>query len=144
MDAATFRVNLPEFTDSTLYPDSQINRWLTLGGLLLLAEAWGDLLDHGLELYTAHHLALWRRNANVAANGGIPGQGGGVVASKSVDTASTSYDTGAATLAGAADWNLTTYGVEFARLARQIGMGAPSQIMGGATVSPAVGYPLTG
>lgn len=138
MTPAEFRVNLPEFSDSSRYPDSQISRWLAAGGSLLSVDAWGELLDYGLELWTAHHLALWRRNADTAAAGGAVGQGSGVVASKSVGDVSVSYDTGSGTLDGMADLNLTSYGVQFARLARQIGMGAPAVAAGGAL---AVGYP---
>lgn len=135
MTPTEFRANLPEFADAARYPDSQITRWLALGGTLLSAEAWGDLRDYGLELYTAHQLTLWRRNADTAATGGAVGQGGGLVSSKAVDKVSVSYDTGATTIAGMGDLNLTTYGVQFARLSRQIGMGAPSMVSGGAVAT---------
>lgn len=140
MTPAEFRANLPEFADSARYPDSQITRWLSIGDALLLSDAWGAMRDYGLELYTAHNLALWRRNADTAASGGAIGAGMGVVSSKTVDKVSVSYDAGAATLDGMGDLNLTTYGVQFARMARQIGMGAPAVVTGGSVVSQTPPY----
>ena len=142
MDAITFRADFPEFSDGTRYPDSQVNRWLAVVGTLLDPEVWGMLLDFGTGLYVAHNLALWRRNADAAAGSGVPGAGVGVVSSKSVDTVSVGYDARVGTIEGAAQWNLTTYGVQYFQLARQLGMGVPSIAMGGEvqSMTPPVYY----
>ena len=123
MDAATLRSDFPEFADVLAYTDAQINFWLGIGGKLLRPCAWDDLLDHGLELFTAHHLSLARINQKAAAKGGAPGSNSGPQASKSIDKVSVSFDTGAATIEGQGHWNLTTYGTQFIQLSRMVGMG---------------------
>ena len=123
MDAATFRADLPEFASAAVYPDAQVNLWVSVAALRLREAAWGDLLGHGTELFVAHNLTLARRNQAAATSGGVPGQNSGPIASKAVDKVSVSYDTGAASLTDAGHWNLTTYGTQFYQLARIIGMG---------------------
>lgn len=123
MDAATFRQNFPEFGSAGLYPDSQVNYWLALGGKLLPEGRWADLLDDGLQLFVAHNLVLERQAQASAATGAPPGQAAGMVSGKTVDKVSVSYDTGSAMEAEAGHWNLTTYGQRFVRLARLIGSG---------------------
>jgi hypothetical protein len=123
MDAATFRTDFPEFADTTLYPDSRVNFYLGLGAKLLPACRWGDLLDFGLELYTAHYLVIATRNQDAAAAGGVPGAVTGVATSKAVDKVSVSYDTTSVLNADAGFWNMTTYGVEFYQLMMTVGAG---------------------
>lgn len=118
-----FRTDLPEFEDALRYTDGLINFWMAAALLRLPADRWDDLLDHGVELFTAHQIALSARAQDAAASGGIPGSGAGVVASKAVDKVSVSYDTGAATLEAGGHWNLTTYGIQFLQLARMVGSG---------------------
>ncbi|WP_414655874.1 DUF4054 domain-containing protein, partial [Frateuria sp.] len=43
MDAAQFRTDFPEFSDTTKYPDSAITMWLTVAGLSLPSDRWGSL-----------------------------------------------------------------------------------------------------
>jgi hypothetical protein len=47
----------------------------------------------------------------------------GPVASKSIDKVSVSYDTAAAAMKDAGDFNLTTYGVRYLRIAKMMGAG---------------------
>lgn len=117
---ATFRADFPEFA---AVDDSRVTFWLTIAGTLLQSDRWGDLLDHGVELFVAHHLAIDAANQRAGAAGGGLGQNSGPVASKAVDKVSVSYDTGAATIAGAGHWNLTTYGTQFYALWRMMGTG---------------------
>lgn len=135
---ASFRIDFPEFTSDVLYPDSVLNYWLNLGGLLLNADAWGisaatatnpptALFDIGLELFAAHNIVLEKQAANAAATGGDPGLNTGPVASKAVGPVNISYDTQAGIAADAGHWNLTTYGTRFIKLARMMGMG-PVQV----------------
>lgn len=123
MDASTFRSDFPEFSDSTAYPDAQVSYWLGIGSKMLRLDAWDELLGHGLELFTAHHLVLARQNAKAAAKGVVAGANSGPQSSKSVDRVSASYDTHSASIEGAGHWNLTTYGTQFIQLARMVGIG---------------------
>lgn len=123
MDSSTFRQDFPEFADTTTYPDGSVNFYLGLGVKLLPECRWQDTLDYGLELFTAHHLALYMRDQQAAAAGGMPGVMTGPQSSKSVDKVSVSYDTALATLEDGGFWNLTTYGVRFLQLARMMGAG---------------------
>ncbi|GAA5786134.1 DUF4054 domain-containing protein [Chitiniphilus shinanonensis] len=123
MDAQQFRTGFPEFASTSIYPTATIDFWLGLGEKMLPPDRWCDLLDHGLELFTAHHLALGASNQRAAAVGGVPGQVKGPATSKSVDKVSAGFDSGAVTLTDGGFWNLTTYGIEFLQLARMVGAG---------------------
>lgn len=123
MDVATFRANFAEFNSTTAYPDSLINFWLGVGGRQLNTCQWGNMLDDGLQLFTAHHVTIAARDKKTAAFGGAPGGNSGPLASKAVDKVSASYDTTAAIEEGAGHWNLTTYGTQFIRLAKMLGAG---------------------
>lgn len=121
---ASFRANFPEFADAAMYPDATVNYWLGIGARMLRPDRWVDLLDHGLELFTAHHIALARQAVEAAAAGGVPGSNTGVVTSEAVDKVSASYDAGSTTLdSGAGHWNATVYGVQFLQLVRMAGSG---------------------
>jgi hypothetical protein len=120
---AQFRQDFPEFSDTTRYPDSLVTLWLTVGTSLVNECRWGELTNIGIELVTAHHLAIAARDQQAAAGGGIPGQSSGPLSSKAVDKVSASYDTGAASLSDAGFWNLTSYGTRFLGLARLMGGG---------------------
>ncbi|MDP3351819.1 MAG: DUF4054 domain-containing protein [Hydrogenophaga sp.] len=120
---ATFRQHFPEFASVVSYPDPQVQFWIDVAGKLLPADRWADLIDDGTELFTAHHLAIGKRDQDAAAIGGTPGAINGPQTSKAVDKVSASYDTGAVTYEGAGFWNATMYGIGFWRLARMIGAG---------------------
>lgn len=123
MDIATFRLQFPEFSSGTDYPNDLVSLHLAVGEMSLDATAWGDFHDRGLGLFIAHNLALDAQNQATAAAGGTLGKVNGVQTSKSVDKVSASYDAGAVTYEGAAFWNMTSYGVRFWQLARIIGAG---------------------
>jgi len=122
---ALFIATYPEFYDGVEpQPETGIVQgWIDFAVMMLPADRWGAALDRGVMLYVAHHIAIQQRNLATARNGGIAGQMSGPLASKAVDKVSASYDTGAATIEGAGDWNLTTYGVQFRRLSRMFGAG---------------------
>lgn len=121
---ASFREHFPEFADASTYPDVTVSYWLDIGVRMLRPDRWVDLLDHGLELFTAHHIALARQAVRSAAAGASPGANVGVMTGKTVDKVSASYDAGSTTLdAGAGHWNATMYGVQFLQLARMAGSG---------------------
>lgn len=127
VSAATFRAVFSEFADTAAYPAPAIDYWLTLAGKMMDAARWGDLLDHGTSLFVAHRLALQSRNTRDAQFGKTPGAAFGPVSSKGVDKVNISFDTASAAEENAGFWNLTTYGQEYIRLARIVGMG-PVQI----------------
>lgn len=121
---AQFRLDFPEFTDTTVYPEAQLTFWRTFAETLLYDRCrWADLRDYGIELVMAHGLTLAARNVAAATSGGSPGSVQGAVASKSVGGVSVSYDTSAATLDNGGYWNLTSYGVLFWQLANTVGTG---------------------
>ncbi|WP_281659646.1 DUF4054 domain-containing protein [Microvirgula aerodenitrificans] len=123
MNAQQLRTDFPEFSDPDLYTDGQITFWLNLGEKLLPPDRWCDLLDQGLELYVAHHLALAAHDQDAAAVGAVPGQVKGPATNKSVDKVSVAHDAGSVTLDGGGFFNLTTYGIRFLTLARIVGAG---------------------
>ncbi|MDI2595018.1 DUF4054 domain-containing protein [Pseudomonas sp. 681] len=123
MDAAQFRADFPEFSDTTKYPDSAVNLWLNLGAKTLAPDRWCDYLDIGLELFTAHNLSIAAGNQLAGAVGGAPGQIKGPVNSKSVDKVSVGYNSGAVALQDGGFFNLTTYGIQFLQFARMVGTG---------------------
>ena len=120
---ATFRVNFPEFANEVNYPDSIINFWEGIADKRLNVLKWGELLDEGLQLYTAHHLVLATMNISDVSLGGDPGKGTGVVSSQSVGGVSVSIDTGVSQEQDAGYWNETVYGKMFYRLMRTIAAG---------------------
>jgi len=120
---AQLRSDFPEFANTTTYPDSLVNMWLTVANSLVNPIRWAELTNLGIELVTCHHLAISARDQLAAAVGGAPGEVKGPTASKSVDKVSVSYDTGAVSLTDAGFWNMTSYGVRFLGLARMMGAG---------------------
>lgn len=120
---AQFRLLLPEFADSSVYLDEQVDPWLTLAASLLDALRWGTAYNLGVALFTAHQLTLQRQAVLIAQRGGIPGTSTGIVQSKSINGVSVSYNTSMSFLQGAGDWNLSVYGVRFIGFARMFGSG---------------------
>jgi hypothetical protein len=139
IDEATFRVNFPEFANTTVFPPSAVVFWIAVAVMLLPVQTWGagstaastpptTIMDIGQSLFVAHQLSIEARALKQAANGGIPGSGaGGPVSSESVGGVSRSYDVTIASLENAGPWNLTNYGTRYIFLARLLGKG-PLQI----------------
>ncbi|MCL6466958.1 MAG: DUF4054 domain-containing protein [Ralstonia sp.] len=121
--SAQLRSDFPEFANTATYPDTLINMWLTLAASMVNASRWAELTNLGIELVTAHHLALSARDQQTATVGGIPGEIKGPTSSKSVDKVSVSYDTSAVSLTDAGFWGLTSYGLRFLTIARAMGAG---------------------
>ena len=123
MTPADFRSTFPEFSSVTDYPEPFVQFWIDLGGKMLVADRWGDILDYGIGLFVAHHLAIENRDQQAAEIGGIPGEVTGPTASKSVDKVSVTYDAGGVAYEGAGFWNMTSYGIRLAQLFRMVGAG---------------------
>ena len=123
MDIAQFRQSFPEFNDTTTYPDSLVQFWMTVAVSLVNADRWGELTDLGVALVTAHHLALALKDRKTAAVGGVPGQVTGPQSSKAVDKVSASYNTEAVAIKDGGFWNATMYGVRYLSMALMMGSG---------------------
>ena len=123
MDIAQFRQSFSEFNDTTTYPDSLVQFWMTVAVSLVNADRWGELTDLGVALVTAHHLALALKDKKTAAVGGVPGQVTGPQSSKAVDKVSASYNTEAVAIKDGGFWNATMYGVRYLSLAQMMGSG---------------------
>lgn len=115
-----FRADFPEFANAS---DAQVSMWLTVGEALVNPLRWGDLTNIGIELVTAHHLAIAMRDDKTAVGGGAAGGVSGPVSSKSVDKVSVSYNTSSTQYEGEAFWNMTSYGIRYIGLARLFGAG---------------------
>lgn len=118
MNVAAFRSHFPEFADDTIYPDGIVEFWSSIGEQRLNSTRWGGLYSVGVELFTAHNIALQVRD--IAGN---PGQANVLKSSKSAGDVSVGIDTAATSVEGAGHWNLTTYGTRFKELQRIAGMG---------------------
>lgn len=123
-DPPTFRSHFPEFGDTTAYPDTQVQFYLDISSASLDPNQWGTLLQPGVELMTAHMLALSAyAMRGSGAPGSVPGAAGGLVSSKSVSKVSVSYDVSVTAMEGAGPWNYTIYGQRFFWLMRMVGIG---------------------
>jgi hypothetical protein len=142
-----FRGAFPAFADPIKYPDAQISFYLTLGYTMHNADKWGNLLDFGVQLWTAHSLSMDAMNTAGGANA-RPGALAGNVTSMSADGVSWSRDFGSVMDAKAGHWNLTSFGLRWRDLMNLVGAG-PLQVgapdvydawLSGATQSGGVGW----
>ena len=120
---AQFRSDFPEFGNAATYPDARVQTYLNLAETRLDQTRWDALWTYGVELYTAHSLALAQMRAATALAGAAPGQTTGITTSRSVGGVSKGVDIGAVTVEGAGTYNLTSYGSEYWQLVLQIGIG---------------------
>ncbi|MCT4713247.1 MAG: DUF4054 domain-containing protein [Ewingella sp.] len=119
-----FRTDFPQFSDTTKYPDAQVQFRLNLADIMLSENLYGpDLYPYIVELYVAHYMALFAQDQRSAAAGGSGGAASGVVASKSVDKVSVGYDNSMTLNPDAGFWNNTRYGAEFYEIAMMFGAG---------------------
>lgn len=119
-----FRTAFPQFSDTTRFPDAQVEFRLNLADALLSEKVTGKkLFPYFVELFVAHYMALWLADSRASLVGGAGGSTNGVQASKSVDKVSVSYDTGATLNPEAGFWNNTRYGAEFWQMITMFGAG---------------------
>ena len=111
-----FRRDFPQFADTTKYPDAVIEFRLNLA-------AMGNMFPYLAELFVAHYMVLNAADTAAGALGGAGGATSGVVASKSVDKVSVSYDNSTTLNADAGFWNFSRYGAEFWQLLMLFGYG---------------------
>lgn len=124
MDLAQFRLDFPEFSDTSRFPDPSLTFWSGMGERLISADRFGDLYTQAVELFTAHNITLAAQNAAASAAGGLPGGAGGPISSKAVGSVNVSYDNASVMLPNAGHWNQTVYGRQYIQLVRLIGQGA--------------------
>lgn len=121
-----FRMRFPGFQNPALYSDFQINFYIDLSSKMLIADRWGNMLEEGQQLFSAHFLAL-DQLAQVAGVGSVPGTAVGVLTNGSVDKVSYSRDVQSIMEDNAGHWGMTTYGLQYLRFARMMGTG-PLQV----------------
>jgi len=123
VDNPTFRGNFPEFSDQSVYPDSQVTFWATLAEAQLNQCKWGSIWTTACNLYVAHNIVIAKQNVAAGAIGGSPGQSGGITNSKTVGSVTAAYDAASQSEVGAGFWNRTTYGQQLYRLIKIYGAG---------------------
>lgn len=112
-----FRAAFPEFSDMTQYPDTMLDYWNPIAQEFVDSAKWGGMYAHGVNLVLAHNIVIAAQN--VAGNAG---RSSGRISSKGAGDVSVGYDTGSTAEADGGNWNLTTYGQQYLRLARRFGV----------------------
>ncbi|MGX9277400.1 DUF4054 domain-containing protein [Pantoea ananatis] len=120
---AQFRTDFPQFANSTLYPDTQVQFRLNLADIQLDQNRLGRLFPYLVELFVAHYLTLQAGDNRSAALGRAGGSSSGILSSKSVDKVSMSYDNSSTLNPAAGFWNNTRYGAEFYQTICMFGAG---------------------
>ena len=124
-----FRNQFPEFRDSSIWTDEALELWIQIANASLDTNRWRQYYRMGVSLFVAHMLALGKMSELQVQRGGVPGMNMGLVASKSVNGVSISYNNSLAVMQGGGHWNLTSYGLRFLYFAQMVGSG-PVQIIG--------------
>lgn len=128
---ASFRQSFPAFQDITLFPDPMVDFWLSAADLMLTTR-WPNtpktdggptMRTMGISYFTAHNLTLQRQAADEANSRGDPGLHTGTISQRTIGPTTESYDSANTVSLGAEHWNLTTFGVQFIRLAKFVGAG---------------------
>ena len=130
-DPPTFRSHFPEFGDVEAYPNAQVQFYLDISSASLSPYRWGSLIVAGVELMTAHMLAM-SAYATQGGSGGVPGIAKGLMTSKSVSKVSVGYDVSSTSVEGGGPWNYTTYGQRFYWMMRMVGIGGYEVLSDGA------------
>lgn len=113
----------PEFSNSDMFPPETINFWIGVAYKQLSQTRFGDSLDLIAMLWVAHNISLAARDVATAEAGGAPGQPIGAQTSKSVGSASASYDVGSNGFSNAGYWNATSYGRRLLTMVRGFAAG---------------------
>ncbi len=117
IDPATFKIRFPEFSSVA---DSRVQFFLDDAELEVGEAAWGTLYEKGVFLLAAHLLKLDQIRQDTDTDSGDSGSN---VTSRSVGDVSVSFAKATAQSV-TDDWYLqTSYGVEYLRLKRRMGMG---------------------
>lgn len=120
--AASFRGAFPAFKNESDYSTPEVEFWLAFALLRHNETRWGNLIDMGVMLFTAHNLSL-EYNARRAQTAG---QGAGAVigALTSVTADKVSWTRQAPqTDPKDGHWDLTSYGKRWREMCRAVGAG---------------------
>lgn len=115
----------PQF--ETVLPEEIIQMYLDFAHHCIKYYRWRNGFKIGISLFVAHFCTLYLQSFSDSAAQSVinAGQSKGLVASKTVDGVSISYDYGTA-LQGLSEWGgwtMTTYGMQLAMLAKLYGKG---------------------
>lgn len=124
---ADFRSAMPAFSEEII-ADERLQPYIDMATAIVKEARWHSLWREGMRLFIAHFVTLLL---------GAPESGatldevmnaskkGGLISSKTVGPISVSYDNAQATsdLEGWAAWKLTTYGIQYATLAKMLAKG---------------------
>lgn len=117
----------PQFKNKL--PDVVLDSFLELGQACVSKQRYGKMWQYSIGLFVAHMCTLYMQSMAdaeaPAADVLAAAQSAGVVTSESADGVSYNMDISALTqdLAGWAAFKLTTFGVQFATIARLVGKG---------------------
>ena len=131
-----FYADFPQFvkkgTEGGFVPDAIMNVFLSMANSTISEERWGETWRLACGLFVAHYVTMYLKQSKGNTEGSTSAQQAadsgalvGIVSSASLGDASVSYDTSAATQA-TQNWgqfNLTTYGQQYASLARLFVLG---------------------
>ena len=122
-----FRAMMPPFTESVI-SDETLQPYIDMASSVVREARWHSLWRLGMALFIAHFVTLFLdMPASGASSDEITGsaKSGGLISSESTGGVSVSYDhsSAATDLTGWGAWKLTSYGVQFATLARIVGKG---------------------
>lgn len=125
---ADFRKAMPAFTE-TIIPDEALQGYVDMASAVVKEARWHSLWKEGMRLYIAHFVTLYLGSPDDGATAQQIRNAGkiqGNTTQKHVGNVSLTYDGGLAAtsdLTGWAAFKLTTYGVQFATLAKLVGKG---------------------
>lgn len=124
---ADFRLAMPAFT-LEMISDEQLAPYVDLALSVVREARWHAWWREGMRLFIAHFVSLFLMLPEAGATREEiinASKVGGSISSKTVGPVSVSYDNTQATgdLTGWAAWKLTSYGTQFATLARMLGKG---------------------
>lgn len=115
--------------DTEIVPEDIIEMYIQFAHSCVKKARWHNTWEHGMRLFVAHFCTLWLQSyqdPNHGANAVMKAaETRGLVSSKSVGDLSIGYDFSTALegLDGWAAWKLTSFGVQFATIAKVIGKG---------------------
>lgn len=115
----------PKFTD--LVPDAVLSAYITLASACLVQERYQEMWPIAMGWFIAHFLTLYLQSdgnpASTAAQAAAQGLSRGIQVATSVGDVSVSYQA-IEGLDSWASWTLTTYGQQFATVAKVMGSGS--------------------
>ena len=120
-----FRTLMPSFS-ADVVDDRIVDFYIQQADAVVKEARWHKLWREGMRLYVSHFLTLYlQSNADPeAGRTGVLNAGGvnGIATAKTVGAVSVTYDINVANgdLNGWASWKLTSYGAQYATLARML------------------------